>query len=73
MESSMEETQPLRRSFILVIWAEAGLMPGSQLVWRASLEDTQNARRYGFKSLADLTRFLEQQMVIEPTKMQSEQ
>ncbi|GAB4270441.1 MAG: hypothetical protein Kow0080_14890 [Candidatus Promineifilaceae bacterium] len=62
----MDEKRPLRRhTFILILWAEAGVFPGSQPVWRVSLEDTQTARRYGFKDLAELTRFLERQTVID--------
>ncbi len=62
----MDGKRPLRRhSFILILWAEAGALPDSRPVWRASLEDTQTARRYGFKDLAELTRFLEQQTALD--------
>lgn len=62
----MDEKRPLRRySFILILWAEAGALPDSLPVWRASLEDTQTAQRYGFKDLAELTRFLERRMAMD--------
>ena len=62
----MAGERPLRRySFILVIWAEAGALPDSPPVWRASLEDTRTARRYGFRNLVELYRFLERQTVID--------
>ena len=70
----MKETRPLRRrSFILVLWAESGTMPGSPPVWRASLEDTQTARRYGFKNLAEMSRFLERQTGVDAFETKSEQ
>lgn len=49
-----------RYSFILSLWSEAGPYPGSSPVWRISLEDAQTLRRWGFKDLAGLVRFLEQ-------------
>ena len=61
----MTGERPLRRhSFILVLWAESGALPGSPPVWRASLEDTQSAQRYGFRDLAALHRFLERQTAV---------
>lgn len=58
----MKGKRPLRRrSYILVLWAETGLLPESPDVWRVSLEDTQTAQRYGFKNLTELFRFLERQ------------
>ncbi|MBN1483864.1 MAG: hypothetical protein JXA37_04015 [Chloroflexia bacterium] len=61
--------QPLRRhSFILSLWPEAGPYPNSGLVWRISLKDARTFKRWGFKDLAALTRFLEQWMVVLPPK-----
>jgi hypothetical protein len=61
--------RPLRRySFILSLWSEAGPYPNSPLAWRISLEDAQTLRRWGFKDLAGLTRFLAKWIAAPPPK-----
>lgn len=56
-----------RRSFVLVLWEEAGAFPRSPPVWRIGLEDVATSRRYGFGSVAELARFLEQWMAHPPS------
>jgi hypothetical protein len=53
-------TQPLQRySFVLSLWSETGPHPHSPRTWRTSLEDPLTSRRWGFKDLPELMRFLE--------------
>jgi hypothetical protein len=51
---------PIRyRHFILSIWQERNSQ-GRHLFWRFSLQDSQKEVRIGFKSLMELTAYLEQ-------------
>ena len=49
-------------SFLLRLWQ---VRQNGLDVWRASLEDPHNGRRYGFADLKGLFTFLSQQMQIE--------
>jgi hypothetical protein len=46
------------RSYLLRLWQTKG---GGEMVWRASLEDSQTGERRGFASLDALFAFLRQQ------------
>lgn len=45
--------------FLLSLWEEGGAFPDEARVWRFSLEQAQTAGRKGFRSLAELTAYLE--------------
>ncbi len=52
---------PRYHHFILLLWEERDA-EGRHVTWRFSLQDSQKEARIGFKSLAELTAFLEQWM-----------
>ena len=49
--------QPSYRSFLLRVWRRS-----EALEWLASLEDTRTGERYGFRSIAEAWRFLDDQL-----------
>ena len=62
-------TRTLRRhSFVLSLWSETGPYPNSLPTWRTSLEDPLTCRRWGFKDLPELMRFLEKWTAELPPK-----
>lgn len=52
---------PVYHHFVLLIWEECD-MSGEHRDWRFSLQDSQKEARIGFKSLEELTLFLEKWM-----------
>ena len=52
---------PQYRHFVLLVWEERGA-DGQHEAWRFSLQDSQKEARIGFKSLNELTAFLENWM-----------
>lgn len=52
---------PRYHHFVLLLWEERGA-DGQHAVWRFSLQDSQKEVRIGFKSLNELTVFLENWM-----------
>ena len=55
----MNQEQPGYLSYLLRLWQTQS---GSELVWRASLENARNGERHSFANLDALCRFLRQQM-----------
>jgi len=51
---------------VLSLWSETGPYPHSLPTWRTSLEDPLTSRRWGFKGLPELMRFLEQYIAETP-------
>jgi hypothetical protein len=45
--------------FVLSLWEESAAFPAQASTWRFSLEQAQAAGRKGFKSLTELTAYLE--------------
>ena len=52
--------------FVLSLWEESVAFPAQASTWRFSLEQAQAAGRKGFKSLAELTAYLEAWMQNPP-------
>jgi hypothetical protein len=47
-------------SFVLTLWRESDGLPNAPPVWRYALENPHTGERIGFRSVAELTRFLNQ-------------
>lgn len=61
MTSFSRVRPPRYHHFVLLVWEERGA-DGQHAAWRFSLHDPQKEARIGFKSLHDLTEFLEEWM-----------
>lgn len=61
MTETFQPRPPRYRHFVLLAWEERDA-EGHCQTWRFSLQDSQKEARIGFKSLAELTAFLEQWM-----------
>ena len=55
-----------RHIYLLHLWQERALRPGSPGVWRFSLEDPRTGQRQGFADLEGLVSFLRERMAEEP-------
>ena len=61
----MYDSPPKYQTYILKCWQERSEGEESTLIVRFSLEETTTQVRYGFKSLEEMTNFLQQQCVEE--------
>ena len=61
MPNFLQARPPQYHHFVLLVWEERGA-DGHHEAWRLSLQDSQKAARIGFKSLNELTAFLENWM-----------
>ncbi len=61
MSMSSQVRPPKYHHFLLLVWEERGA-DGQRSAWRFSLQDSQKEARIGFKSLDELTTFLEKWM-----------
>ena len=61
MPDFSQDHPPVYRHFILLVWEERDA-DGQHIAWRFSLQDSQKEARIGFKSLEELTAFLERWM-----------
>lgn len=57
-------------SFVLHVWQEGNALPNAPPVWRFSLTHPHSGERTGFRSLDELTNFLQQwtQSPIQPSE-----
>ncbi len=58
MPNISQTRPPQYHHFVLLVWEERGA-DGQHEAWRFSLQDSQKEARIGFKSLNELTTFLE--------------
>lgn len=57
-------THPAKRHvYVLTVWEERRATPGRPAVWRFSLENTHDRRRFGFGSLEELMAFVRAQIL----------
>ena len=61
MPNFLQARPPQYHHFVLLVWEERGA-DGQHEAWRFSLQDSQKEARVGFKSLNELTAFLENWM-----------
>lgn len=61
MPNFLQARPPQYHHFVLLVWEERGV-DGQHEAWRFSLQDSQKEERIGFKSLNELTAFLESWM-----------
>ena len=61
MPNFLQARPPHYHHFVLLVWEERGA-DGHHEAWRLSLQDSQKEARIGFKSLNELTAFLENWM-----------
>ena len=61
MPNFLQARPPHYHHFVLLVWEERGA-DGQHEAWRFSLQDSQKEARVGFKSLNELTAFLENWM-----------
>lgn len=61
MSMSSQVRPPKYHHFLLLVWEERGV-DDQRSAWRFSLQDSQKEARIGFKSLDELTTFLEKWM-----------
>jgi hypothetical protein len=61
MQGTMSHSHPPpnHQFFILGLRRQATIQPGELARWRISLEDSHTAERSGFRTLAELTAFLQ--------------
>ena len=58
----MFEDPPIYKTYILRFWEERdAAQNGQPSVWRFSLVDPETETRYGFRSLEEMTQFIEKQ------------
>ena len=58
MPNFLQARPPQYHHFVLLVWEERGT-DGQHEAWRFSLQDSKKEARIGFKSLNELTAFLE--------------
>lgn len=61
LQQLMKKSASVYRVYTLRLWVETTDDGATEGKWRYSLEDAQTRRRYGFRKLGQLVRFLESQ------------
>jgi hypothetical protein len=61
-ENKHGSATPVRRAYLLRIWVEPSHEHNTPCVWRLSLEGVRTQARHGFRSVAELALFLQEEL-----------